>query len=220
MRRLTFVAIAITLLFLAGCAQKKVVTKPTPPVQEEKKAEEIKKPEPVAPEVKKPEPEVKEVQKVEAEKVTEEQIAAKEKAVAATPEVTPPTPERQFIAHAKAACEPDPASNPVFDSIYFDYDSYAITPSAAATLKDLSSYLTKNKTKIHIEGHADERGTTEYNLALGEKRASAAKKYLLQMGIASADIEVVSCGEEQPVCNAKTEECWAKNRRARFVVIK
>ncbi|MBZ0154650.1 MAG: peptidoglycan-associated lipoprotein Pal [Alphaproteobacteria bacterium] len=103
--------------------------------------------------------------------------------------------------------------------VYFDYDKYDIKDDAQPVLKDLAAFLSKNKnTKVVVEGHCDDRGTDEYNLALGDKRANAAKEYLVSLGIPSNRIETVSYGEEKPVCKESTEECWAKNRRAHFVL--
>jgi peptidoglycan-associated lipoprotein len=71
---------------------------------------------------------------------------------------------------------------------------------------------------VLIEGHCDERGTNEYNLALGERRAKSTMNYLVSQGVQASRITIISYGEERPVCNEKTEECWAKNRRAHFLV--
>ncbi len=104
--------------------------------------------------------------------------------------------------------------------ILFDFDKYDIKDDAKPVLKELASMLSKNvKAKTVIEGHCDERGTAEYNLALGDKRAGAAKAYLVSLGIPSARIDTVSYGKEKPVCTESTEECWAKNRRAHFVLV-
>ena len=74
--------------------------------------------------------------------------------------------------------------------------------------------------KILIEGHCDDRGTNEYNLALGDRRAKSVRDYLVALGIASNRIETISYGEEEPLCTDQTEECWAKNRRAHFIILK
>lgn len=104
--------------------------------------------------------------------------------------------------------------------IYFDYDKYDLTEESKNTVKELSQILTKNKNiKVIIEGHCDERGTNEYNLGLGDKRANAVKNYLMSLGIPSKRIETVSYGEEKPLCKENNEACWAKNRRAHFVLI-
>ncbi|TAN42967.1 MAG: peptidoglycan-associated lipoprotein Pal [Nitrospirae bacterium] len=103
--------------------------------------------------------------------------------------------------------------------VYFDFDRYDIRDDAKPVLKEASAGLMKNReVKVIIEGHCDERGTNEYNLGLGDRRANAVKDYLLSLGIPAGKIETVSYGEEKPVCNEATEECWAKNRRAHFVL--
>ncbi|MBF0328107.1 MAG: peptidoglycan-associated lipoprotein Pal [Nitrospirae bacterium] len=103
--------------------------------------------------------------------------------------------------------------------VYFDFDRYDIRDDAKPVLKDASAGLVKNRgIKIIIEGHCDERGTNEYNLGLGDKRANAVKNFLLSLGIPSSKIETVSYGEEKPVCSEAAEECWARNRRAHFVL--
>jgi len=109
----------------------------------------------------------------------------------------------------------------LFNDIYFDFDKYEIREDAKPVLKALADYLIKNNNhKVLIEGHCDERGTNEYNLALGDKRAKAAKDYLVSLGIPSARIDVISYGEEKPQCREHNEECWAKNRRDHFVIVK
>ena len=102
--------------------------------------------------------------------------------------------------------------------IYFDFDSYVLVPSARQILKGNSEWLRSHPSVlVEIEGHADERGTGEYNLALGSKRAQVVMEYLNAIGISSNRLSTVSYGEELPVCREKTEECWQRNRRADFV---
>ncbi|MCL4492740.1 MAG: peptidoglycan-associated lipoprotein Pal [Nitrospirae bacterium] len=104
-------------------------------------------------------------------------------------------------------------------NIYFDFDRFDIRDDAKPVLKELAAMLSKNtKARLVIEGHCDERGTGEYNLALGEKRAGSTKTYLATLGIPSSRIETISYGKEKPVCTESTEACWAKNRRAHFVL--
>lgn len=101
--------------------------------------------------------------------------------------------------------------------IYFDFDKYDLKNSGKQALKGLSSMLLKNTSvNVAIQGNCDERGTAEYNLALGDRRADAAKNYLEALGINAARITTVSYGSEKPVCQEKTEACWAKNRRDHF----
>lgn len=109
----------------------------------------------------------------------------------------------------------------MFQDIHFDFDKYDIREDARPILKAVADYLIKNNNhKILIEGHCDERGTNEYNLALGDKRARSAKEYLISLGVSSNRIDTISYGEEKPLCNEHSEECWAKNRRGHFIIIK
>ncbi|MEN2994547.1 MAG: peptidoglycan-associated lipoprotein Pal [Thermodesulfovibrio sp.] len=104
--------------------------------------------------------------------------------------------------------------------IYFDYDKYDIRTEDIPTLKKVASVLQKYpKLRLIIEGHCDERGTNEYNFALGQKRANSAKQYLISLGISSTRIDIISYGEEKPLCTEQNEACWQKNRRAHFVFI-
>ena len=112
-----------------------------------------------------------------------------------------------------------PAAGPLKD-IYFDFDKYDLKPDARATLKVNANWLKANPSaRVEIEGHCDERGTNEYNLALGAKRAQAAKDYLVTLGIAKERLSTKSFGEELPVCKEQNEGCWQKNRHDRFVVM-
>ncbi len=103
--------------------------------------------------------------------------------------------------------------------INFDYDSSIIRPDAREILRTNAALLQKHRfSSITIEGHCDERGTAEYNLALGQRRADETKIYLINLGIKESVIKTVSYGEERPLDPASNEEAWAKNRRAHFVV--
>lgn len=109
----------------------------------------------------------------------------------------------------------------MFKDIHFDYDRYEIREDAKITLRAVSDYLIKNTVnKMLIEGHCDDRGTSEYNLGLGDKRAKAAKDYLLSLGVPSSRVDIISYGKEKPLCTEHTEDCWAKNRRGHFVILK
>lgn len=108
----------------------------------------------------------------------------------------------------------------LFSDLLFEYDKYEVKESYKQTLQAVSSWMTKNTTaRLSVEGHCDERGTNEYNLALGDRRAKAVKDYLVSLGVASGRIDVISYGEEKPACKEQTESCWAKNRRAHFTVL-
>lgn len=155
----------------------------------------------VAPEAKEKAPEVKPEKKVPEEKIAEPPIAKVE-----IKEV-----EKPKYVEEKA----------VFEDIHFDFDKYAIRPDAKPILQKVVSHLLKDPSlRILIEGHCDERGTNEYNLALGDRRAKATKDFLGALGVVSKRIEIVSYGEEKPLCGEKTEECWQKNRRSHFVILK
>lgn len=129
----------------------------------------------------------------------------------ATPTPTGPVPGSQ--AHFSATMSGQ-------DVIYFDTDRFNIDSEDAAALRTQAQYLTQyTNVRATIEGHADERGTREYNLALGERRANAAKNYLVSLGIADSRLSTVSYGEERPVATASNEAAWARNRRAVTIVI-
>jgi peptidoglycan-associated lipoprotein len=101
--------------------------------------------------------------------------------------------------------------------VYFDFDRYDLRDDARETLKANWEWLKSNpSTQVQIEGHADERGTTEYNLSLGSKRAQSVRDYLATLGAPAERLSTISYGEEIPVCRDQSEECWQKNRRARF----
>jgi peptidoglycan-associated lipoprotein len=103
--------------------------------------------------------------------------------------------------------------------VHFDFDRYDIRPDAARTVAANARLLrARGESAVLIEGHCDERGTTEYNLALGERRARAAMNALVSQGVDARRITIVSYGEDRPACRDHTEACWAKNRRARFLV--
>jgi peptidoglycan-associated lipoprotein len=102
---------------------------------------------------------------------------------------------------------------------YFDYDKADIRADAREALSQTAQFLRSYpQLKIVVEGHCDERGSTEYNLALGDRRAAAAKQFLVSLGINADQMETVSYGKERPFCSASTEECWQQNRRAHFVM--
>jgi peptidoglycan-associated lipoprotein len=127
-------------------------------------------------------------------------------AAAAAPQAPRPQP-KEFMAVA------------ALKEAYFDFDKYDIRPDDAKTLDANAAWLKSNGDNlVLIEGHCDERGTNEYNLALGERRAKATMNYLVSQGIQANRITIISYGEERPVCTEKTEACWAKNRRASFLV--
>ncbi len=155
-------------------------------------------------------------------------------ATAATP--TPPAPSAMAPTPAPSAMAPPTAapqtpvptarpspkefvSIPELKDIHFDFDKYDIRPGDAKTLDANAGWLKSNPDQlVLIEGHCDERGTNEYNLALGERRAKAAMNYLVSQGVQAGRITIISYGEERPLCTEHNEACWSQNRRAHFLV--
>ncbi len=178
------VFIAISIIVSFGCAQKAVQMTPT----EQKQAEAIQ--------AGKYPPEEKD--RLKEGGITEEELAAREKMKG-----------RSGFSNLEAA------GKAVLLDILFEFDSYTIKPEFFPKLDEMASAL-KNQRNVNIvvEGNCDERGTVEYNLALGQKRAEAVKSYLVKMGVDSTRIRTVSFGKEVPVDPGHTEEAWAKNRRA------
>ena len=102
----------------------------------------------------------------------------------------------------------------VGDTVHFAYNEYNIEDTDKATLQRQAAWLAKYPSiKVTVEGDCDERGTREYNLALGARRANAVKEYLVSLGVSGARVETISYGKEHPVCSESTEDCWAQNRR-------
>ncbi len=103
------------------------------------------------------------------------------------------------------------------EEIHFDFDKYVLTPQAMMILDDKAAYLREHSgVRVLVEGHCDERGSNEYNLALGDRRANSAKNYLVKSGVAASRITTISYGEEQPLCMQQNESCWSRNRRGNF----
>lgn len=109
-------------------------------------------------------------------------------------------------------------SSASLQKVYFDFDKYNIRSDAEGTLKGNGDWLQKSKkSAVVIEGHCDERGTAEYNIALGDRRAKSAKNYLTNLGIGADRMSTISYGEEKPVATCNSESCWGQNRRAEFL---
>lgn len=131
-------------------------------------------------------------------------------------------------AHITVSVPPPPAAHEptlqeLFDrevkDAYFDYDKADIRTDARDALSQTAQFLRSYpQLKVVIEGHCDERGSTEYNLALGDRRAAAAKQFLTSLGISADRLETVSYGKERPFCTASTEECYQQNRRAHIIM--
>lgn len=151
-----------------------------------------------------------------AEKAAAERAAA-EKAAADRAAAEKAAADR--AAAEKAAA--DAAAQTALKMVNFDYDSYVLSkPSRDILYNNADFLLKKYKGKVKIEGHCDERGSDEYNLALGEKRAKAAMDYLLTLGVPSEQLSIISYGKERPLDAGHGEDSWAKNRRAEFVLVK
>jgi peptidoglycan-associated lipoprotein len=144
-------------------------------------------------------------------------VTKEEPAPVVTPAPAPPPPPPVEDKAAKAF---DMAKNEFLrENIYFAFDKSILDSMAQATLRKKAEFLkTYPDVYTTIEGNCDERGTAEYNLALGERRAESAKSFLVDMGIEAYRISTVSYGEERPVCTEQTEDCWAKNRRDNFII--
>jgi peptidoglycan-associated lipoprotein len=128
-------------------------------------------------------------------------------------------------APAPTAKSNEPTLQALFDKnvkdAYFDYDKADVRPDARDALSQTAQFLRSYpQLKVVIEGHCDERGSTEYNLALGDRRAAAAKQFLVSLGISADRMESVSYGKERPFCTASTEECYTQNRRAHIIMAK
>lgn len=174
-----------------------VLPPPTPEAKPEKKVEEAKKPE---------------VAKKSEEQIREEEIRERE---ARAREAAKKAEE----ARAREAAKPPEKPFSLKDvTIHFDFDSSVLSTQAKDYLDKIASFLMKNPSiKIEIDGHTDERGTNEYNLALGQRRADSARKYLEDLGIAPKRIGTLSYGEEMPIDPGHNEEAWVKNRRSEFI---
>jgi peptidoglycan-associated lipoprotein len=141
----------------------------------------------------------------------------------ATPTATAPTGAPSSSAQPAAAPASRPpvaefASNPALRDIHFEFDRYEIRPVDAEILDQNAKWMQANpQSLLLIEGHCDQRGTPEYNLALGERRARAALDYLSAKGVQAGRMTIVSYGKERPLCQEQAESCWSKNRRAQFL---
>ena len=134
------------------------------------------------------------------------------------PKAADPKPPSEEELFAKKTLEQLNAEKPLAD-VFFGYDQTNLTDEARASLTKNMDWLKRwTSTKILVEGHADARGTNEYNLALAERRAAAVREYLVSLGLAADRVAVVSKGEEQPFCSEESESCWQQNRRGHFII--
>ncbi len=184
------------LLFAGGCAKEEVVKKEEPLAPT---ASQPATPAPVTPPAEKaPAP------------------AVKEQPVETTPKEAPAAAKEEPVTEA-----PKASLQELLEKIYFDFDSAELSAASRESLKKNYDLLKKNSgVKIRIEGNCDERGSDEYNLALGERRAKSAMKYLTTLGIKASRISTISYGQEKPADPGHDEAAWAKNRRDDFVIVK
>ena len=201
-----FILIFCLGMFLAGCPKKKVqFSKEESSAQQSEEARRLEA-ERAAKEAKEAqeakERELARIKEEEAKKLKEQEL------------------EKSLVAKKEQGIEGVVYESKLFKDIHFEFDKYDIRREDEEILRENAAWLKKNpKMKIQIEGHCDERGTAEYNLALGERRANMTKKYLLSLGISSDRISTISYGEEKPLDPGHNEEAWAKNRRAHIVVL-
>ena len=204
----TLVVFACSFVFLlSSCAKKQVVSEEkeiTAPRKVVVRVEEEKPPAvEVAKEVKEQEEKaIKKAEEARIEKLKEAEIAKKKVAE-----------EKAWEDRRGIRLEAEP--------IYFDFDKSLVKPEYWRVLREKAEFLKDNPNfGIRIEGNCDERGTNEYNLALGERRAESAKRFLISLGISPDRIETISYGEERPLAGGHNEESWAQNRRNDFVIMK
>ena len=160
--------------------------------------------------------------KREAEEAALRERAAREEAArkAAEAEKEKGDLEKSLVAKKYPGIEGEILESKLLKDVYFEFDRYEIRPQDAAVLKESAGLLLKSPNlKIQIEGHCDERGTIEYNLALGERRANSIKNYLASMGVSRGRISTISYGKERPLDPGHNEEAWAKNRRGHIVIL-
>jgi peptidoglycan-associated lipoprotein len=195
-----FIFILCLGLFLAGCPKKQVVvSRDQSSLQRSEEAARLER-----------EREVREAQERELARLREEELK----------KPTGGELEKSLVTKKEPGIEGEVFESKLLKDIHFEFDKYDIRSVDEAILKENAAFLRNNpKMKIQIEGHCDERGTVEYNLALGERRASNTKKYLVFLGIPSDRISTISYGKERPFDKGHHEEAWAKNRRAHIVVL-
>jgi len=151
----------------------------------------------------------------EAARKAAEEAARKAAEEAAAKKAAEEEAARKAAAEKAAAFKA--AAEKALVNIHFDYDKSDIKQADRATLQGIADFMKANPTvKVSIEGHCDERGTNEYNLALGNRRATAALAYLKTLGVDEARFETISYGKEKPLCTESKESCWSQNRRAEF----
>jgi peptidoglycan-associated lipoprotein len=150
----------------------------------------------------------------------EEERAAQEEKAKAAQEQEKKSFEQSLSEKKYPGIEGQVWESTLLQDIHFDFDRYDLTEEARKLLTENATVLSKHASlKIQIEGHCDERGNSAYNLALGERRATSAKLYLVKLGVQEDRISTISYGKERPLDPGHTEEAWAKNRRCHFVIL-
>ena len=189
------ISLLVTATVLAGCAKRPALTQASAP------------PPAVAPAPPPPPPPPPPAVAQETVKETIVATPAPPTAAPATPAPTARPAPKEF------------AVNDNVKDIFFDFDKYNVKPEFAKVLDSNAAWLKANAGQlVLIEGHCDERGTVEYNLVLGERRAKAAMNYLVAQGVQASRFTVISYGKERPFCTEHNEACWSQNRRAHFLV--
>lgn len=200
LRKSLFLLGLLVLTMLVGCAGRRVTTavqdqmfqpgsSPAPPVEATK----------VIPPSKVEQPQIE----------THPAIPPVEKARVTEQPLVPTLPSQPALPPIQPVAE--------LSDVYFDFDQYAIRGEAQSGLETNAAFLKSQPHQdILIEGHCDERGTSAYNLVLGERRAQAAKRYLQELGVAPSQVQIISYGKERPFCGEHSEACWQSNRRAHF----
>lgn len=216
-------------LIISGCPKKTVVKEAPSTKESEELALERERARKLEAEKAEKERALKELEEkraqalkeLEAERERARKIEAeRQKALSEKEEALKKEFEKSLVAKKTPGIEGEVFESSMLKDIHFEFDKYEIRPEDVEILKETASLLKKfPNVKIQIEGHCDERGTNEYNLALGERRANSAKNYLVSLGISPERLSTISYGEERPVDPGHNEEAWAKNRRAHFVII-
>ena len=193
-----FILILCLGLFLGGCPKKKVVvSRDQESFQRSEEAARLER-----------EREAREAKERELARLKEEELK----------KPTGGELEKSLVTKKEPGIEGEVFESKLLKDIHFEFDKYDIRSEDEAILKENAAFLKNNpKMKIQIEGHCDERGTVEYNLALGERRANNTKKYLVSLGIPSDRVSTISYGKEKPFVAGHSEESWAQNRRAHFL---
>lgn len=194
MRKKLWISLALLLvipglLFTASCAKKEIISQPSITQPAEDEAAK------------------KAAEKAKQEELERQRVLEEERLKAEGEE----DKQQERITAAKDRFESE--------DVYFDFDSSALLPMAQAVLEKKAEWLRNNPGgSVVIEGHCDERGTSEYNLALGDRRAKSVEAFLVDLGVSASRLITLSYGEERPIDSGRNEEAWAKNRRVHFIV--